>query len=223
VCASNAHQTLNLLAAQAWYAGVIAAYNARKGVHWVEYDDGDEEWVDLRKERWEFLDRPAAASGSGGQPRGRPVKQDSGDGDGVLSLALLAAAAESADIPSPAKPGPVGHAPQPLAQPAASAVRPAPAAAAGRGTPLAPTIQAGSSNPLAPRPAGPHWLRPPGVSPQRPHAAAQPELKTGVSVPDVGQPAATMEAADSAAQAATEAPASAKVSGAADVAPQDVK
>ena len=203
------------ICAQAWYAGVIAAYNARKGVHWVEYDDGDEEWVDLRKERWEFLDPPVAASGSGAQPRGRPVKQDSSDGDGVLSLALLAAAAESADIPSPAKPGPVGHTPRPLAQPAAPAVRPAPAAAASRGTPLAPTVQAGSSNPLAPRPAGPHWLRPPGVAPPRPHAAVQPELQAAMSA-DVGQPLAPAEAA-------TIPAASAKIPGAADVAPQDDK
>ena len=211
-------------AVQVWYAGVIAAYNARKGVHWVEYDDGDEEWVDLRKERWEFLDPPVKAGAAGAQPRGRPPKQESSDGEGGLSLALLAAAAESADVPgatpSPAKPGAAGHAPRAAnPQTAAPAVRPA--SAAGRGTPLAPTVQAGSSDPLAPRPAGPHWLRPPGVAQPRPIVTTQPEPKAATAMPDTGQPAAPADAATHAAQAATDPTASAAAPEAAELASQD--
>ena len=159
---------------QAWYAGVIAAYNARRGVHWVEYDDGDEEWVDLRKERWEFLDPPVAAAPAP-RPRGRPPKQaPAAGGEGALSLALLAAAAESADGrgaaagPQPASApaamagtGPPSSAARaPSVRPVGLPVRPASAPAIGRGTLLAPAAQV-SSNPLRPRPAGPQWLRPP--------------------------------------------------------------
>ena len=205
---------------QAWYAGIIAAYNARRGVHWVEYDDGDEEWVDLRKERCEFLDPPMAASGSGAP--GRPVKQEQSDGEAGLSLALLAAAAESADVPAagspPAKGGPPSIAPRPRGtQPA---LRPGVVQAAGRGAPLAPTVQASSSAPLAPRPAGPHWLRPPAAASWGPHAAAQPGETTALSRPGARPPLAPAETAASGAPVVNAPPA---VAAGADPVSQDQK
>ena len=186
---------------------MIAAYNARRGVHWVEYDDGDEEWVDLRKERWEFLDPPIAAAAAP-RPRGRPPKQEPvAEGEGALSLALLAAAAESADGPAPAAgpqlvSGPAaapgirpssGAARSSSARPAGSLVRPASTPAAWRGSPLAPVAHA-SSDPLAPRPAGPQWLRPPPVMPPAAPAVIVLEAEPGPSLagtPAIGSAAGT--------------------------------
>ena len=79
-----------------WYSGVIAAFNARKGLHWVEYDDGDEEWVDLRKERWEWRRGNAPIAASGDLSDGNTP-----EGDIASRLAMLAAAADEADVKLP--------------------------------------------------------------------------------------------------------------------------
>jgi hypothetical protein len=38
-----------------WYRGEISEYNAGTRKHCVAYEDGDEEWVDLAQERFEFV------------------------------------------------------------------------------------------------------------------------------------------------------------------------
>ncbi|KAJ3701848.1 hypothetical protein LUZ61_005553 [Rhynchospora tenuis] len=38
-----------------WYFGVVKAYNLKSMRHYIKYDDDDEEWVDLRKERFKLL------------------------------------------------------------------------------------------------------------------------------------------------------------------------
>ncbi|KAJ4821094.1 Enhancer of polycomb-like transcription factor protein [Rhynchospora pubera] len=38
-----------------WYFGVVKAYNLKSMRHFIKYDDDDEEWVDLRKERFKLL------------------------------------------------------------------------------------------------------------------------------------------------------------------------
>ena len=40
---------------QAWYVGKITSFDIKTGKHQVYYDDGDEEWLDLGKERIEFV------------------------------------------------------------------------------------------------------------------------------------------------------------------------
>lgn len=40
---------------EAWYTGSVTRYEAHKGLHLVEYDDGDEEEVDLAQEKYEVL------------------------------------------------------------------------------------------------------------------------------------------------------------------------
>lgn len=37
-----------------WYRGKITGFNAT-GKHYITYDDGDKEWVDLNLEQWELL------------------------------------------------------------------------------------------------------------------------------------------------------------------------
>ncbi|KAF3324460.1 Histone-lysine N-methyltransferase ATX2 [Carex littledalei] len=38
-----------------WYFGVVKAYNLKSKRHHIKYDDHDEEWVDLQKERFKLL------------------------------------------------------------------------------------------------------------------------------------------------------------------------
>jgi hypothetical protein len=38
-----------------WYFGVVKAYDLKSKRHHIEYDDQDEEWVDLQKERFKLL------------------------------------------------------------------------------------------------------------------------------------------------------------------------
>ena len=39
---------------EAWYSGGVASYDGER--HAIQYDDGDEEAVDLSKEKFEFLE-----------------------------------------------------------------------------------------------------------------------------------------------------------------------
>lgn len=39
----------------AWYTGSVSRYDAHSGRHLVEYDDGDEEEVDLAAEKYKVL------------------------------------------------------------------------------------------------------------------------------------------------------------------------
>ncbi|KAJ7548293.1 hypothetical protein O6H91_07G005900 [Diphasiastrum complanatum] len=41
-----------------WYYGLVKKYDRVKNSHWIVYDDGDEEWLDLRTERYKLQMRP---------------------------------------------------------------------------------------------------------------------------------------------------------------------
>lgn len=40
---------------EAWYTGSVTRYDTHSGRHLAEYDDGDEEEVDLAQEKYEVL------------------------------------------------------------------------------------------------------------------------------------------------------------------------
>jgi hypothetical protein len=63
-----------------WFAGEIAVFNARTGRHSIKYDDGDEEVVDLRKQRLRWLTDGEGNVGSGG----KAAAGEGGNGAGVV-------------------------------------------------------------------------------------------------------------------------------------------
>ena len=45
---------------KAWYAGDVSQFDGGEGRHLVNYDDGDEEWVDFAAEKYQLLPGGAA-------------------------------------------------------------------------------------------------------------------------------------------------------------------
>lgn len=48
---------------KSWYFGLVKDYDPATGLHHVKYDDRDEEWIDLRSERFKLLLFPSEISG----------------------------------------------------------------------------------------------------------------------------------------------------------------
>ncbi|KAJ6816721.1 uncharacterized protein M6B38_415465 [Iris pallida] len=48
---------------KSWYSGLVKDYDPMTGLHHVKYDDRDEEWIDLRRERFKLLLFPSEISG----------------------------------------------------------------------------------------------------------------------------------------------------------------
>eukprot|EP00887_Chlorella_sp_A99_P007330 scaffold2.g7330.t1 len=62
-----------------WYDGEVAEFDAAEGKHLVCYDDGDEEWLALGSEQYEFVTKPAAAAaGRKRKVRRAVVESDTG-------------------------------------------------------------------------------------------------------------------------------------------------
>ena len=48
---------------QSWYFGLVKDYDPERKLHHVKYDDRDEEWIDLRHERFKLLLLPSEVPG----------------------------------------------------------------------------------------------------------------------------------------------------------------
>lgn len=46
---------------QQWYEGTVAEFDGTSQKHQVQYEDGDEEWLDLGKEKYEWVEHRAGA------------------------------------------------------------------------------------------------------------------------------------------------------------------
>ncbi|XP_010254200.1 PREDICTED: uncharacterized protein LOC104595249 isoform X2 [Nelumbo nucifera] len=51
---------------KSWYFGIVDKYDPERKLHHVKYDDRDEEWIDLQKERFKLLLLPSEIPGKSG-------------------------------------------------------------------------------------------------------------------------------------------------------------
>ncbi|CAI9759663.1 unnamed protein product [Fraxinus pennsylvanica] len=102
-----------------WHPGVVNNYNPVRRLHFVKYDDGFEEWIDLQKEKFKLLLLRSEVPG-----KGKPKKSSTGDksahkrkadllidddssvdimGDTEPIISYLARSARAKSLPNPLK------------------------------------------------------------------------------------------------------------------------
>ena len=98
-----------------WFSGTVARFDEARGLHFVRYDDGDEQWYDLRAVKYKIL-----TPGYEGLEESSPPADDLGS----AAAATAAAGAPVAAVPAAAAPAPAQH--EQLIQVSATPVQPTP-------------------------------------------------------------------------------------------------
>lgn len=121
---------------QAFYPGCVAAFNQQDGTHFIKYDDGETEYLDMKNERWRKFNDDANPNAAA-NVKDEPSTQDNNPPPPTPTTgATTTAASPGADAPPPPPPTAV---PKSKSQPKPSPPQPQPPA-----PPQVPTVKSKS-------------------------------------------------------------------------------